>query len=543
MYYRSPPHPFITVLTNRPESWQLLQQQINNFCFHGNQSVRQSSLQILGPFIEFSLLEPQQSVQYQPMRFGLQRLLLHVARESEDPEVTRNVIKFLIKVIPLFQIQNSDNLGFTCQFLVEILHLLAPKSDDYESELQFLAEYSLTLSEECVHSNHIDMKSLTDALLNVLKSSPKVLSADRNMVTIANLLLIAPLDDIGSLLQCVKYILKVDNININATVIAMVILPLLQILALPRTTGLGKTLQILQALAAEVMTLVERQITMTLTSEKEKKNNDSIKEFVTCLTASSYTSQTIVRLSQEFTKSPQQTKKWLQNLPSILSNVKHVPSSITNMVAALLVVSRDSDQSNLALQSLVKIATQDVNQAPYFLPLLLYKLGRDGDPEQRLMIMKSIPAMARHKVCVAPILKTIQMLGSSPKLKAVSINLLTDLWKLQERCYPQLLKAITENVSMVTKTGGLDEILLAKATAIREVCKSRPEQHGADLLGPLSDILNSAISESDAPIAALVLEGLYYLCEAEARHMVLWNLVLLIHLHVHFMDKLIKLHN
>ena len=43
----------------------------------------------------------------------------------------------------------------------------------------------------------------------------------------------------------------------------------------------------------------------------------------------------------------------------------------------------------------------------------------------------------------------------------------------------------------------------------------RPEQHGTDMLGPLSDLLNSCGGEQGAPAAALALEGLYYLCEAE----------------------------
>lgn len=62
-----------------------------------------------------------------------------------------------------------------------------------------------------------------------------------------------------------------DRLNTSATVVAMVILPLLQVLALPRTAGLEKTLQMLQSLAAEVMTLLERQINMTLNSGRETK--------------------------------------------------------------------------------------------------------------------------------------------------------------------------------------------------------------------------------------------------------------------------------
>ena len=43
----------------------------------------------------------------------------------------------------------------------------------------------------------------------------------------------------------------------------------------------------------------------------------------------------------------------------------------------------------------------------------------------------------------------------------------------------------------------------------------RPEQHGADMLGPLSEILNSSTDEDSVSVAAMCLEALYYICEAE----------------------------
>ena len=49
------------------------------------------------------------------------------------------------------------------------------------------------------------------------------------------------------------------------------------------------------------------------------------------------------------------------------------------------------------------------------------------------------------------------------------------------------------------------------------VCFNRPEQHGAELLSPLSNILETATDAQGAAPSALALEGLYYLCEAEVR--------------------------
>ena len=46
---------------------------------------------------------------------------------------------------------------------------------------------------------------------------------------------------------------------------------------------------------------------------------------------------------------------------------------------------------------------------------------------------------------------------------------------------------------------------------------NRPEQHGAELLSPLSSILTTATDAQGAAPSALALEGLYYLCEAQVR--------------------------
>ena len=43
----------------------------------------------------------------------------------------------------------------------------------------------------------------------------------------------------------------------------------------------------------------------------------------------------------------------------------------------------------------------------------------------------------------------------------------------------------------------------------------RGQQYGEDVLSILSEILNKCTTEGDAPVAALALEGLYALCEAE----------------------------
>ena len=91
-------------------------------------------------------------------------------------------------------------------------------------------------------------------------------------------------------------------------------------------------------------------------------------------------------------------------------------------------------------------------------------------------IKKKLPGpntlLYSSQVCVPPVLKTIQSLGLSSKLKSICIKLMTELWTLQDRCFPHLLKLITDDTEK-QGTRVVDDVTSAKAVAIRQVCKLR----------------------------------------------------------------------
>ena len=72
------------------------------------------------------------------------------------------------------------------------------------------------------------------------------------------------------------------------------------------------------------------------------------------------------------------------------------------------------------------------------------------------------------------ILRTLQLIGGSPSLKALSLRLITSLWQRQDRCFPYLQQLIVEkDFSGVANETGVNEVLVAKAACIRDVCKTR----------------------------------------------------------------------
>ena len=81
-------------------------------------------------------------------------------------------------------------------------------------------------------------------------------------------------------------------------------------------------------------------------------------------------------------------------------------------------------------------------------------------------------------------LRTLQQLGGgaggggSACLKALSLRLVCALWRQQDRCFPYLLQMIAERDFSAGGGGtslalGIDEVALAKAACIRDVCQVR----------------------------------------------------------------------
>ncbi|XP_053406121.1 focadhesin-like isoform X2 [Mercenaria mercenaria] len=234
------------------------------------------------------------------------------------------------------------------------------------------------------------------------------------------------------------------------------------------------------------------------------------------LSSMGYETHAFVQLARSFSKNTAALKTWLITIQKHISRMKTVSPCLTNLLVSVLLKLPDTEISVLVIDRLSDVVKCDPAQGLYLLPVYLYVAGKSNCPAVRLHTLNALPKLATHKFNVAPVLKTILNLAQSPKLKSLSIKLLTELWALQDRCFPHLLKAITGkekgSVPMATVT---DDVILAKASAIKEICKLRPEQHGAEMLGPLSEILNLSTDVRSAPAAALCLEALYYVCEAE----------------------------
>nr|KAF6484501.1 focadhesin [Rousettus aegyptiacus] len=187
-------------------------------------------------------------------------------------------------------------------------------------------------------------------------------------------------------------------------------------------------------------------------------------------------------------------------------------------------ISPDEDspsRQQLALNLLEMVQQEcyrdDHQKVPNLIPVLMFKLGRPLEPVLYNDILYTLPALGVHKVCIGQILRVIQLLGTTPQLRAVTLRLLTSLWEKQDRIYPELqhFMAMSDVPSLSAGKEVQWEKMIAKAASIRDICKRRPYQHGADMLAAISQVLNECTKPDQASPAALVLQGLHALCQAE----------------------------
>ncbi|XP_067409252.1 focadhesin isoform X2 [Emydura macquarii macquarii] len=218
----------------------------------------------------------------------------------------------------------------------------------------------------------------------------------------------------------------------------------------------------------------------------------------------------------ELMKEKSAVSAWLSSIKSLLPITTQVPTHIFLLLAYLL-VQENGESLREVLRATVDIGKADSSQVPNLIPVLMFKLGRPLEPFLYRDILYTLPTLGVHKVCIAQILHVIQVLGSTPKLRPVTLRLMTSLWEKQDRVYPELQRfmAMSDGGSLSIGKDTQWENVIAKAASIRDICRQRPYQHGADMLAAISQILNECTKPDQATPAALVLQGLHALCQAE----------------------------
>ncbi|KAG7265998.1 hypothetical protein CRUP_029609, partial [Coryphaenoides rupestris] len=210
---------------------------------------------------------------------------------------------------------------------------------------------------------------------------------------------------------------------------------------------------------------------------------------------------------------PAAASEWLASVTSALGppgqeQQQPVPWSLVLVVTHLLLLPPTATAAtgphpvcHLALGAVVAIAEADPSKVPSLLPVLLFRLEKEKDASLSHAVLYSLPKLGTHKLCVPQVLHVLQMLASAPNLRAMVMRLMTELWKKQDRVYPELQRVLGPPGGKLGAVAGRDaqwEMLLARAACLKDICKERT-------LGPtLSCDSRPPVVEAVAELLALV---------------------------------------
>uniref|UniRef100_A0A803SR82 Focadhesin n=1 Tax=Anolis carolinensis TaxID=28377 RepID=A0A803SR82_ANOCA len=514
---RNSPHPLITILENRPDCWPILLQHMTTFFQQCPESKESACVSIMRPFLRYLFCEPCQLREHAELRMALLRVLLQSRgpRNKEEPNALEcHLLQLLCDLVPYFQVKDLSQVTETLLFLQELFQSLLRFPNVWKLQLCQLSlqllcfcEVSLQLTGECS-----SLICLMEENMELLKEG---FPFEMAIIGLGLLLLQTPASQQKPILKLAIKILSCPETKKTQTAALILVMPALQILSstaveeyMTEKDG-GATRQ---QLAINLLEIVQQE------ELKEKKQPVRfLFHFYVAGERIPYIHESTVE-TENYRQENSATSEWLSSVRSMLPITTQVPVHVFLLLAYLL-VQENGDNLCGVLAAATEIAKADSSQVPNLIPVLMFKLGRPLEPTLCRNILYTLPALGVHKVCVAQILRALQVLGSTPTLQAVTLRLMTSLWEKQDRVYPELQRfmAMSDMASLSVSKDTQWEKVVAKAASIRDICKQRPYQHGADMLAAISQVLNECTKPDQATPAALVLQGLHALCQAEVR--------------------------
>uniref|UniRef100_A0A673I2X3 Uncharacterized protein n=1 Tax=Sinocyclocheilus rhinocerous TaxID=307959 RepID=A0A673I2X3_9TELE len=480
---RTFPHPYITVLENRPDCWPALLQEIDDFL------QLPVYVEMLVPFLRYLYCEPQRLSENALLRHSLLRVLLQ-PRGAPDWRMISDV----------------DSVTAVVEFSSFAESLTSALLTDPGFWRKELTELALQLLCACQLSVHLGGEPMS--LLHTLHQIIPELPSEQVIIGISLLLLSASTSQQTALLELAVKLVPPEVPPPWG--VSLLVMPLLQVLS---CSSLMEALTDLQThtknlkLANSLLQTVQRE-----PSDRKEGSTQLSLPLSTWYSELQVATSVLHRISID----SMSTVEWLYSLQSLLSVCEHVPDTVCLLVSHVI-VSSHGDLCRLALHTAAAIAEADPAKVPCLLPILMFKLSRVSDPALSHSVLYTLPKLGTHKFCIPQVLHVLQTLGSSSRLRPVALRLLTLLWQKQDRVYPDLQRLMSqlEKSSVVMGKDTQWEQILARAACVRDICRERPYQHGGDMLAAITDTLMQFSRNDQATPAALALQGLQELCRAE----------------------------
>ncbi|KAL2781563.1 focadhesin isoform 2 [Daubentonia madagascariensis] len=475
---RNHPQPLITVLEHRPDCWPVLLQQLTAFFQECPERSEVSCIQIMAPFLWYLYCEPSQIQEYAKLRLALLKVLLQpqVLCDKEQPSILeQQILQLCCDMVPCLQVKDLIQTTEVMLFIEEVYLSLLRHPVFWKIQLT-----ELTLQLLCVCEVSLKITGECSSLIHLLEHSVELLEEDFPVelviIGIALLLLQTPASQQKPILSLALKLLSFaegQKIPKSSLLLVMPVLQILSSTALEECISMDEEGPSRQQLAVNLLEMVQQECYR----DNHQKLSYRLEFPITSMYGSIYAAWRILEVMREESAA----SDWLSSVQSLLPIMTAIPVHVFLLLAHLLVEDKGRN-----LHQILKV-TMELAQA---------------DSSQ---------------VCVGQILRVIQLLGTTPQLRAVTLRLLTSLWEKQDRVYPELQRfmAMSDVPSLSVGKEVQWEKLIAKAASIRDICKQRPYQHGADMLAAISQVLNECTKPDQATPAALVLQGLHALCQAE----------------------------
>ncbi|XP_068830027.1 focadhesin isoform X3 [Capricornis sumatraensis] len=475
---RNHPQPLITVLEHRPDCWPVILQQLTAFFQQCLERSEVSCIQIMAPFLWYLYCEPSQLQEYAKLRLTLLKVLLkpRVPCDKEQPSVLeQQILQLCCDMVPCLQIKDLIQTTEVMLFIEEVYLNLLRYPVFWKIRLT-----QITLQLLCVCEVSLNITGECSSLIHLLERSVELLKEDFPVepviIGIALLLLQTPASQQKPILSLALKLLSCAESQKIPKSSLLLVMPVLQILsstALEDCISMDEEGPSRQQLALNLLEMVQQECYR----DEHQKLSYKLAFPVTSMYGSIFTAWRILEVMREESAA----SDWLASVESLLPITTVIPAHVFLLLAYLLVEDKGRN-----LHQILKVTTE-------------------------------LAQADSSQVCIGQILRVIQLLGTTPQLKAVTLRLLTSLWEKQDRVYPELQRfmAMSDVPSLSVGKEVQWEKLIAKAASIRDICKQRPYQHGADMLAAISQVLNECTKPDQATPAALVLQGLHALCQAE----------------------------
>ncbi|XP_070445791.1 focadhesin isoform X2 [Equus przewalskii] len=509
---RNHPQPLITVLEHRPDCWPVLLQQLTTFFQQCPERSEVSCVQIMAPFLWYLYCEPSQLQEYARLRLALLKVLLQPrVCDKEQPSILeQQILQLYCEMVPCLQMKDLIETTEVMLFIEEVYLSLLRHPIFWKIQLA-----QMTLQLLCVCEVSLKITGECSSLIHLLEHSVEFLKEDFPVelviIGIALLLLQAPASQQKPILSLALKLLSFaegQKIPKSSLLLVMPVLQILSSTALEDCISMDEEGPSRQQLALNLLEMVQQECYR----DDHQKLAYKLVLPITSMYGSIFTAWRILKVMREESAA----RDWLAAVESLLPITTVIPGHVFLLLAHLLVEDKGQNLHQI-LKVTTELAQADSSQVPNLIPVLMFKLGRPLEPVLYNNILYTLPTLGVHKVCIGQILRVIQLLGTTPQLRAVTLRLLTSLWEKQDRVYPELQRfmAMSDVPSLSVGKEVQWEKLIAKAASIRDICKQRPYQHGADMLAAISQVLNECTKPDQATPAALVLQGLHSLCQAE----------------------------